>query len=171
MKQKTCFFIGHHDAPESLAPLINEAVERHITEYDVEDFVVGHYGRFDSLAARAVLEAKKRHSNIRLTLLIPYYPYEHNSDDYDGTFYPPDIERVPKRFAIVRANEYMIRTSDYLICYDRGLVGKTREYVALARQRQKMGKMQIENLYIRHTEHKCAILNDTTHIHTIEGLL
>ena len=73
MQHKTCFFIGHHDAPESLAPLIYEAVERHITEYGVSEFVVGHYGHFDTLAARAVREAKKHHPKVILTLLTPYY--------------------------------------------------------------------------------------------------
>ena len=120
MKRKTCFFIGHRNAPETLSPLLAEIVERHITEYGVDDFVVGHYGRFDSFAAFAVREAKQRHPETRLTLLIPYYPFR----GLDATFYPPGMEDVPKPFAIVRANEYMIRTSDYLICYDRGQIGK-----------------------------------------------
>ena len=73
MEQETCFFIGHRDAPEALRPLLDEAVERHIAEYGVTDFVVGHYGRFDVMAARAVREAKPRHPEVTLTLLIPYY--------------------------------------------------------------------------------------------------
>ena len=115
----TCFFIGHRDAPETLSPLLAEAVERHITEYGAVDFVVGHYGRFDALAAHAVRGAKQRHPETRLTLLIPYYPFrglKELAEEYDATFYPPGMEDVPKPFAIVRANEYMIRTSDYLIC-------------------------------------------------------
>lgn len=147
MQHKTCFFIGHHDAPESLAPLIYEAVERHITEYGVREFVVGHYGRFDSLAAHAVREAKKHYPEVMLTLLIPYYPYNNDTSGYDRTFYPPGMEDVPKPFAIVRANDYMIRTSDYLICYDRGQIGKTRDYVALA---QKLEKLRIENIAQEH---------------------
>lgn len=38
----TCFFIGHHNAPQSVSPLLDEAVERHITEYGVTRFIVGH---------------------------------------------------------------------------------------------------------------------------------
>ena len=56
------------------------------------------------------------------------------------------MEGVPKPFAIVRANEYMIRSADYLICYDRGQIGKTRDFVKLARQRERQGRMHIENL-------------------------
>ena len=89
MEHKTCFFIGHHDAPESLAPLIYEAVERHIIEYGVSEFVVGHYGRFDALAARVVREVKKHYPEVMLTLLISYYPSSYDTSDYDRTFYPP----------------------------------------------------------------------------------
>ena len=61
-----CFFIGHHDAGNELLPLLIETVERHITEYGVTDFFVGHYGQFDSMAAQAVKIAKKRHPEVTL---------------------------------------------------------------------------------------------------------
>lgn len=141
-----CFFIGHHDAPEAVRPLLMEAIERHIVEYGVTEFVVGHYGRFDYMAAGAVREAKKLHSEITLTLLLPYYPFPYNTSDYDRTYYPRGMEAVPKPFAIVRANEHMIKNSDYLICYDTGQIGKTRDYVALARRMERKGLIQIENL-------------------------
>ena len=47
----TCFLIGHHDAPESLLPLLIDTVERHVVDYGVTVFTVGHYGAFDRLAA------------------------------------------------------------------------------------------------------------------------
>ena len=143
---KTCFFIGHRDAPEELRPLLAEAVERHISEYGVTEFIVGHYGRFDTMAASAVRAEKQRHPDISLVLLLPYYPYPNETKDYDATFYPPGMEGIPKPFAIVRANEYMIRNVEYLICYDRGQIGKTRDFVELARRREKKGLIHIENL-------------------------
>ena len=146
MKTTTCFFIGHRDAPEDLRPLLSEAVERHITQCGVTEFIVGHYGRFDAMAASAVRAAKQLHPEISLVLLLPYYPFPYETDGFDATFYPPDMESVPKPFAIVRANEYVIRTADYLICYDRGQIGKTRDFVELARQRERKGLIHIENL-------------------------
>ena len=68
LEKETCFFIGHRDAPESVYAPLCDAVERHITEYGVRSFVAGHYGRFDALAARAVLDAKKRHPGVTLSL-------------------------------------------------------------------------------------------------------
>ena len=51
-------------------PALSEAVEHHITEHGVTDFYVGHYGGFDGLAAQAVKEARERHPEIRLTLVL-----------------------------------------------------------------------------------------------------
>ena len=146
MKTTTCFFIGHRDAPEDLRPLLSDAVERHIMQYGVTEFIVGHYGRFDAMASSAVRAAKQQYPEISLVLLLPYYPFPYETDGFDATFYPPDMESVPKPFAIVRANEYVIRTADYLICYDRGQIGKTRDFVELARQRERKGLIHIENL-------------------------
>lgn len=53
-----CFFIGHREADDELFPALTAAVERHITEYGVTSFMVGRYGNFDKLAARAVIDAK-----------------------------------------------------------------------------------------------------------------
>ena len=46
---KTCFFIGHRETSERVLPALTQEVERHITEYGVTEFVVGHYGGFDRL--------------------------------------------------------------------------------------------------------------------------
>ena len=72
--KKTCFFIGHRDAPDTIYPALLAEVERHIIERGVGEFIVGHYGRFDSLAARAVKESKAWHPEVELTLLLPYHP-------------------------------------------------------------------------------------------------
>lgn len=120
MESKGCFFIGHREANESIFPVLEETIENHITEYGVKDFVVGNYGGFDRLAAKAVISAKERHPEITLFLLIPYHPSERPINPppgFDGTFYPPGMESVPRRYAIVRANRYMIDHVDYLIAY------------------------------------------------------
>ena len=38
----SCYFIGHREAGKDVFPLLVEAVEKHITEYGVTDFYVGH---------------------------------------------------------------------------------------------------------------------------------
>ena len=142
---KTCFFIGHRDAPESIYNRLLEAVERHISEYGVTDFVVGRYGNFDRLAARAVMEAKQHHHDVSLTLLMPYYraDAEPLPDGFNGSLFPDGLETVPKRAAILRANQYMIHHCDYMIVYDAGRIGNTRKLVADAR---KIEGLRIENV-------------------------
>ena len=142
---KTCFFIGHRDAPESIYERLLSSVERHISEYGVTDFVVGRYGNFDRLAARAVIEAKQHHSDVSLTLLMPYYhaDAEPLPDGFDGSLFPDGLETVPKRAAILCANQYMIHHCDYLIAYDAGLIGNTRKLVAEA---EKIEGLHIENI-------------------------
>ena len=61
---KTCFFIGHRETDERILPTLIQEVEQHITEYGVTEFVVGHYGGFDRLAAHAVKEAKQHRDEV-----------------------------------------------------------------------------------------------------------
>lgn len=145
---KTCFFIGHRNAPDSLAPALADLVELHITKYGVQEFTVGRYGHFDSLAARAVQEAKERHPYVRLVYLRPYHPAERPVETpkgFDSSFYPPGMESVPKPLAIVRANRYMVDNSDYLIAFAR-YPGNARELVEYARVKERKGRIHVENL-------------------------
>lgn len=133
-----CFFIGHHDAGDSIYPKLQEAVRLHIESYRVNEFVVGQYGAFDRMAARAVLEAKRDYSNVTLSILLPYHPAERQvraPEGYDDTIYPPGMEMVPRKFAIVRANRYMVEHSDYLITYVHHL-GNARELLHFAQNRR-----------------------------------
>ena len=117
---KTCFLIGHRDAPYDLREKLEKAIAEAITKYGVTEFVVGQYGAFDKMAAVCLAEAKKAHPELRLLLLLPYHPAEREvvlPAGFEGSFYPPRMEAVPRRLAIVRANEYMAKHCDLLICY------------------------------------------------------
>lgn len=144
-----CFFIGHREAGDELLPALTAAVERHITEYGVTNFMVGCYGNFDKLAARTVIDVKKRHPEVTLTMLLPYHPFDRPTPTpkgFDGTFYPPGMETVPKRLAIVRANRYMTEHSSHLIAYAWHPASNARELVEYARSRERKGMIHIENL-------------------------
>lgn len=119
MQHKCCFFIGHRDAPKTLLPLIRDAIEEHVVNYHVTEFIVGQYGSFDRMVAKALLQVKEGHTEIKLTLLLPYYSCTTRSlpDGFDESLFPSAQEHVPKRLAIVRANQYAVDISDYLIAY------------------------------------------------------
>lgn len=145
----SCFFIGHREADDRIWNSLTEAVERHITEFGVTDFTVGQYGGFDSLAAKAILLAKEAHPMVQLTLLRPYHPFDRPFElppGFDGSFYPPGMETVPRRVAIVRANRYMVDHSDYLIAYAWHPASNARDLVEYARAREKRGLIHVTSL-------------------------
>ena len=135
-----CFFSGHRDSPASLYPALLKAVEQHATEYGVTEVLVGNYGAFDHMAARAVAEVKQAHPTVTLTLtlLLPYHPAERKiilPNETDGTLYPPDMENVPRKLAILRANHYAVEHADYLIAYVRRPASNTRELLEYAHRK------------------------------------
>lgn len=145
--------IGHRNAPDGLEWLIAEAVERHYLEYGVRNYIVGHYGSFDTMAAAAVIKVKKKYPDICLLLLLPYHPAERPfepSPGFDGTYYPFE-GKVLHQYAIVRANRYMLRRTDYIICYVKHS-GNTRDLLEYARRREKQGLVCVENLAERGVE-------------------
>ena len=146
---RSCFFIGHRHAEERIYEKLLTAIDTHISAYGVTDFLVGHYGDFDRMAARAVAEARRTHPGISLTMLLPYYPEDRAISVppiFDGTFYPPGMETVPKRAAIVRANRYMLEHSSCLIAYVSHPSSGSREVLEAALRRQKHGLIHVTNL-------------------------
>lgn len=146
---KSCFFIGHHDAKDGIYPALLSEVELHITQNGVTNFFVGHYGNFDRMAATAVKEAKVRHPDVQLMLVLPYHPAIRpieTPDGFDGTYYPWEDERIPKRLAIVKTNQRMVDTCDYLIAYAWHHLGGSGQIVEYARKQEKRGSIHVENL-------------------------
>ena len=138
---------GHSDCPDSIMPKIEAAIEMQYTLQGISFFYVGNRGRFDSLAAIAAKRVKKRHPDIKLYLLVAYHPGERTvdlTDGFDNSYYPP-LEGVPKRYAIVRANRYMVDTADSIICYVNH-IGNTRNLLEYAQRRQKNRKAVLMNI-------------------------
>ena len=143
---KSCFFIGHREATSELLPILKQVVERHISEHGVTEFIVGGYGSFDRLAAHAVISQKRQYPQITLSLLLPYHPAVRPVETppgFDNTYYPPGMEKVPRRLAIVRANRYMVDHVDYLIAYAWHPASNARNLVEYARKREVKGLITV----------------------------
>ena len=143
---KSCFFIGHREASSELLPILRQTVEKHISEYGVTEFIVGGYGSFDHLAAKAVISLKQQYPQVTLSLLIPYHPAERPIETptgFDNTYYPPGMEKVPRKLAIVRANRCMVDHVDYLIAYAWHPASNARDLVEYARKREANGQIAI----------------------------
>lgn len=146
MEGKSCFFIGHREASNKLLPILRQTVEKHISEYGVTEFIVGGYGGFDHLASKAVISLKQQYPQITLSLLIPYHPAERPIESlpgFDNTYYPPGMEKVPRKLAIVRANRYMVDHVDYLIAYAWHPASNARDLVEYARKLETKGRISV----------------------------
>lgn len=143
MNNKTCFFIGSRHSSSAITEQLVEVIEKHIIEYGVTTFTVGHYGNFDSLVISVLKEMKKKYTDIELYLLCPYALNQKREapEGFDGTFYPEGLETVPFRLAIVQANRYMVKNSDYLIAHPG--IGNSRKIVEYAQRREKKGLIKV----------------------------
>lgn len=146
MEGKSCFFIGHREADERLLSELTAIIERLITEEQVAYFYVGGYGGFDRVAASAVKQAKHYHPEVTLMMVLPYHPAERPVEipyGFDGTYYPEGVEAVPRRFAIVKANEIMVDTSDWLIAYVEHGASNSRKILEYARRKESIQIVQL----------------------------
>ena len=144
-----CFCFGHSDTPDWFAPILQTTIERLICQQHVTDFMVGHYGNFDRMAAHAVMEAKRLHSDVTLTLLLPYHPAERPiplPNGFDGSFYPPCMDRIPRRFAIARANRYIVDQAQYLLVCVCHPASNSFELLHYARNRAQKTPLHIINI-------------------------
>ncbi len=135
---KRCFFIGHRQVSETIYEPLCQAVKDAI-QAGVTEFIVGHYGAFDRLAAKAVKQLKAKYP-VRLVMLLPYHPAVRPvelPDGFDGSYYPSGMEKVPMRLAIVQANHRAVDAVDCLIAYVVHSAGNSSKIMEYARRRQK----------------------------------
>ena len=111
-------------------------------------FYLGGYGDFDSLCLRTLRKLKKDFPEIELLFITPYLDKNYSKLElaksyYDDVIFPP-IESVPRKFAILKRNEWMVDSADLVIAYVKyswGGAAKTLEHA-------KRKKKQIKNLAI-----------------------
>ena len=98
-------------------------------------FYLGGSGDFDSLCLRTLRELKTDFPDIELLFITPYLDKNYSKLElakyyYDDVIFPP-IENVPRKFAILKRNEWMVDSADLVIAYVKyswGGAAKTLEY-------------------------------------------
>ena len=145
---EVCTFVGHREAPLSLYPYLVEEVWR-LSKNGVSEFWVGGYGAFDQMAERAVREAKIKMPQITLSLILAYLPVGEQKSElqkYDNMIYPEGLERVPRRYAIDRRNNWIVHNADFLLAYVTHSWGGAATTLSKAQSRERDGKLTIINL-------------------------
>ena len=123
--KKVCSFAGHSKLRNSdeIYNSLLQKIERVILCENVSEFRVGNYGEFDRLCAKAVRSLKENYPDIKLILVIPYLTSEININKqyyekrFDEIIVAPIPQSTPKNLHIIKCNEYMVESSDFLIYY------------------------------------------------------
>ena len=136
-------FLGHSDyiyCLEDEEQLLN-LIEKVAKDNQV-DFYLGGYGNFDNFALKCATIYKSSHPNAKLVFVTPYlnnwldkrkeviYKY------YDLIIFP-EIENTPKKFAILKRNEWMINKADYVFAYVKNSFGGAYKTLLYAYKHKK----------------------------------
>ena len=135
-KSKTCCFFGHREVTHNIKPKLTAILGKLITEYGVTDFYVGRQGQFDSMVYSVLKELKANYPQIRYTVVLAYMPDEHIKELYgEDTLFPDGLESVPKRFAISKRNDWMLKHSDVAVCYVWKITGGAAKFKEKAKKK------------------------------------
>ena len=134
----TITFCGHSNFSfdNTVKEKLRELLLQEIRKNPACKFYLGGYGDFDSLCLNILKEIKADFPAIELLFITPYLNDNYSKLEtaklyYDGIIYPP-LENVPRRFCILKRNEWMVDEADLVIAfvkYSWGGAAKTLEYV------------------------------------------
>lgn len=130
-------FCGHGELTkrQQVRLWLEEVVQRLIEE-GADEFYLGGYGEFDSLAAEVVNRQKRNKEGVISVLILPYLNSKLDTSNYDLTEYPP-IEKVPLRYAIVKRNQWMVEKADVVVAYVQYSWGGAAKTLEHARRKQR----------------------------------
>ena len=138
MEKKACTFFGHRDSPETIKPKIRAAVIDLIENHGVTMFYVGNQGNFDRMVRSVLKEVTTVYPGVGYAVVLAYMPSaKKRADDFSDTLLPDGIEKVPKRFAILWRNNWMITHCDFVVAYICRTSGGAANFVRLSKHRGK----------------------------------
>ncbi|MBR5192536.1 MAG: hypothetical protein IKW33_03915 [Clostridia bacterium] len=106
------------------------------------DFYLGGYGNFDKFALKCAKIYKQQNNNAKLIFITPYLDQWLNRrndtliKDYDEIIYP-EIEHVPKKFAILKRNEWIINKANFVFAYVKTHYGGAYKTLLFAHKQKK----------------------------------
>ncbi len=139
----SCTFVGHKDTPKEIKPVLRSVLINLIKHKDVDTFYVGTHGSFDFIVLNLLSEIKEIYTHIKYYKVLAYLPQKaEDYDEYEFSIYP-ELEEVPLKYAIIERNKWMIRKSDYLICYVAHNFSNAHKFLEFALKENK----NVINLY------------------------
>ena len=130
-------FCGHSDFlfNDDIKEQLKNILKNEIIKNPTCKFYLGGYGDFDGLCLRTLKYLKADFPEIELIFITPYLDKNYSKLEfakyhYDDIVFPP-LESVPRKFAILKRNEWMVEEADLVIAYVKyswGGAAKTLEY-------------------------------------------
>lgn len=149
-------FCGHRDVffQNGEEKRLEEELRKVLKESPDAIFYLGDYGRFDGLCNNTLRQLQKEYPRLRRVFVTPYLEpeyahFQYANDYYDEVLYP-FTDKVVKRFAISKRNQWMVNEADLVIAYvdhDYGGAAKTFEYAV----RKKKKYVNLGNYVFRVT--------------------
>lgn len=147
MHESSCSFTGHRRIPQDdffnlqkrLQKIIKQLIKQGITTF----YCGGALG-FDTLAAQAVLKARRFHPQVKLILAFPCRDQAEQWREADRMLYESIKRRADEvvylserytRSCMFERNRYMVDHSDICVCYCLSDQGGTAYTVKYARRR------------------------------------
>lgn len=137
---KTCSFFGHshlYGQSEEVAQQLRQIITNLIAQ-GVDTFYVGNHGEFDLLSSRVSCDLKTLYPDVQVVVVL-CYPNElqYLRCQFTDFLMPPEIEAVPKRACIVKRNQWVIDSSDYIVSYIKYKMGGAYEAIQYAEKHHK----------------------------------
>lgn len=133
-----CTFFGHRDTPQEALQLLEEVITKLIENDDVNTFYVGNNGLYDKYVLSVLRKLKNKYPHITYNIVLAYMPDNNTLYEFNETIYPEEIATVPKRFAIDKRNDWMIKQSDYVVTYIRYTFGGAYKFSEKAKRKNKI---------------------------------
>ena len=136
-----CTFFVHKDTPQNILPVLRTVIIDLIQNKNVDLFYVGNNGNFDFMVKNTLKILKSSYPHIKYTIVLAYMPNPKNNSadlDYCDTIYPEELENTPRKYAIVKRNQWMIKQSDYVITYVKYATGGAVKFKELAEKQKKI---------------------------------
>ena len=144
-RNSTCSFTGHRTIPDNMINHLSKRVKdgvKYLYSHGVRTFLTGGAVGFDTLAAKAVIECRNIHKDIRLILVIPCRDQTRAWRQADIETYEYMKELADKVICLSehyyngcmhRRNRYLIDNSSVCICYLTRTSGGTAYTVRYAK--------------------------------------
>lgn len=136
-------FFGHSNClfNDDIKKQLKNILLDEIIKNPTSKFYLGGYDDFDGLCLRTLRELKHDFPSIEILFITPYLDKNYSKLElakhyYDDVIFPP-IESVPRKFAILKRNEWMVEQADLVIVYVKYSWGGAAKALEYAKRKKK----------------------------------